>query len=151
MGGTSCPPPLLPAGRLPRVLFVIAGLSHEGRLQSVAPSLWHVHSMTSVELVACIVSVHVPEAVLPDAALARSIPPSCRVQRNPGASLMRHLLLLPPDVVSRADFVTVHIDSARLGADTDLGVLAHIMLANCLNVATPACSTCKTKRYANHE
>ena len=123
MGAASCPPPLLPAGRLPRVLFAIAGLSNPSRLDSVAPSLWHVHSMASIELVACIVSVHASEAALPDAALARSIPPTCRVQRNLNATLMQHLLLLPPDVVTRADFVTVQIDSARLGTDTDLGVL----------------------------
>ena len=130
-GSSSCPP-ALPAGGKPRFLFAIAGMSNPSRLDHVAPSLWRVHAMAekgSIELTACIVSVHASEAALPSALVEQRIPPSCRVARHVGASLFRHLLLLPADVVARSDFVTVHIDSARLAEDVDLGVLGRIMIA----------------------
>ena len=117
-------------------------------------NMWRVHAMAemgTIELIACLVYVHASEDAVPSDFLTGLLPPSCTPVRRPGGTLMSHLVSIPAALVSRADFVATSIDSVAFLPDLDLEMLARIMAANCLHRASPACSTCKTKRSINHD
>ena len=145
------------AADVPRYLVAVAGhASSPGRhrSESLAANLWRINSMAhegSIKLTACLVYVHASEEAVPTNRLVARIPRSCAVVRNPGGSMLSHLLSIPAEHLAIADYVSVLIDSVALGVDVHLGMLARIMEHNCLHVASPACSTCKTKRTINHD
>lgn len=145
----TCPQP----AAQPKILSIVAGHDNRNRTHLLVSNMWRVHAMAtsgSIELVGCLIYVHASETVLPERFLTERLPPSCTVVRRPSDSLLGHLMSIPADLISQADYVATSIDSVSFFPDVDLEMLARIMADNCLHRASPACSTCKTKRTINH-
>ena len=142
---------------MPRFLVAVAGHAsspghHRG--EALAANLHRIASMArdgSIKLTACLVYVHAAEAALPTEKLASRLPRACAVVRNTGGSFLSHIVQIPAELISSSHYVSILIDSVVLGVDTHFGWLARIMAHNCLHIASPACSTCKTKRTINHD
>ena len=69
----------------------------------------------------------------------------CRLVRQSGF-WMHHLRAVPEVDVRAHDYTLLMIDGVEMNADVDLHVLARIMEANCLSLAGPACTSCKSKQ-----
>lgn len=97
----------------------------------------------------CWLFVFAEEEALPTSFLADAVP-SCRIVRQRGFYL-HHFFGVPDAAVARADYVAMLIDSVEMRLDVDLNMLIEIMRANGLESASPACSSCLTKRQINHD
>ncbi len=69
----------------------------------------------------------------------------CRLVRQSGF-WMHHLRAVPEADVRAHDYTLLMIDGVEMNADVDLHVLVRVMEANCLQLAGPACGSCKSKQ-----
>lgn len=148
----ACRTPIRPGSlRRPRILYVVAGVGSLTRLDIAMASAQRVEAMQSSGLIefACRIFVYANVSVLPREALEANKPSACEMLRGRG-SMVTFLAAVASKDVRWADAVLVVPSSVELGSDVCLRMLFRIMHANCVELASPACSTCKTKRDINH-
>ena len=129
--------PLLP---LPRLLVVVPGHGEPSRSHVTLSNLARIERMRVRHT--CLMFLYGDKL---STELASTRFPQCRMQRQQGY-WMHHLRQVPIADVRAHDYVLLMIDGVEMNADVDLRVLAHVMHANCLTVAGPACGSCKSKQ-----